>query len=84
MSTQFDRYVEKLQSRGMFTEDPEGMYSKDTETILKRKIFYVQLDGHQLTLPYWTEPTTKSVIRYIREDLKDYPDAMILKTEYVK
>lgn len=79
----WETFISRLQSQGLFTEDPDGTYSGVSAKTDRERKYYVQLDGHQLTKPYWTEPTIKNVIKYLREELKDFPDAMILKTEYI-
>lgn len=83
MSRRFENYIKGLSDRGLLTEDPEGIYCGGGKSAKRLKKFYVQLDGNQTTKPYWTEVTEKTISQFIREDLKDYPDAMVLKTEYV-
>lgn len=81
------QYVEdlitRLNSQGVLTEDPDYTYASARSQSKHMRTYFVQLDGGAFTVAEWSKPTDMSPQRYLREALKDYPDAMILRTEYL-
>lgn len=77
------RGIEVLMSRGYLTHDSEEIYVGDPEVRVQSRIYYVQLSGEMNAKSYWTEPTIFSPQKYLRDVLREYPDAMILKTKFM-
>jgi hypothetical protein len=78
-----ERLLTRAASTGWLTEDVDHTYVGSPDEPIKQRLYFVQNDGGQNTTAYWTEPTLKSVQKYLREDLRNFPDAMILKTKYI-
>jgi hypothetical protein len=78
-----EHFIARAGQAGWLTEDVDCTYVGSPDEPIKDRIYYVQEDGGQNTRPYWTEPTKKSLQKYLREDLRNFPDAMILKTKYI-
>lgn len=68
---------------GWFTEDPECTYVGSEEERSRERRYFIQLSGSMHAKQFWTDVTTLSVQKYLRDELKDYPDAMILKTKFL-